>query len=126
MRFAISALALSSFLLAGCVLPHPTDSHLTARDWAPIGEKRAANPPGVWCYETIGKADCYTERLPAQDYRLIEGGPTAKPQDMRLTPWLAPPEIANQPDTKMAPIPSGTAKAQDTQEQSLLSTWFGL
>jgi len=62
-------------LLAGCGAMQPTDSDLTARDWAKPGVRRAAAQEQIWCYRTLGRPDCTSTPLPGQEYRLIEGGP---------------------------------------------------
>ena len=121
MRFAASAFALSalsSVFLSAC-LPQPTDSHWTAREWAPIGEKRPADPPAIWCYQTIGKADCYHEQLPGQDYRLIEGGPVSDPKNMSVA---AKPAQVSEPVMEPAPVQE-SAKAP---EPSMLDRLTGL
>lgn len=107
MRAATSAFlisALCGLALSACI-PQPPDSHWTARDWASIGDKHPADPPEVWCYQTIGKPDCYTERLPSQDYRLIEGGPVANPKNMSAAPPPAEPQAS---EPKLAAKPEAS------------------
>ena len=80
MRFFLAIVAAAA--LTGCGAMQPTDSDLTARDWAKPGLKRAPAQEAVWCYRTIGRPDCVNEPIPGQEYRLIEGGsqaPEAKP-----------------------------------------------
>ena len=90
MRIATALMA--ALALAGCGVMQPTDSELTARDWAKPGERRAAAQERIWCYRTLGRPDCTTEPIPGQEYRLIEGGP--QPQTGKPLPPAASNDLA--------------------------------
>ena len=82
MKLAIFALFVTSLCLSGCGPlfneVYFTSQRLQSRDWAPHGE--AYTPKKVYCYKSLGGADCYDQEQPHRRNQLIEAY-TQSPQE---------------------------------------------
>jgi len=59
--------AMATMLLGACVPPPPPEPSLLLVH----GPAEAAGATPVWCYSTLAKPDCFTERSPDANERLI-------------------------------------------------------
>ena len=106
--FSKAVLALAGLmLLSGCENPYLvelkkefgwTEGSMTRDGWL---DSRKISPPDVWCYETIGQADCFDAPRPAETHRLME-----KFEREQVELGAIPTPIANvQPDRPATELP---------------------
>ncbi len=118
-------LLLALLALGACADLQPTDSELTARDWAAPGAKRVTAPQAIWCYRTIGRPDCRLEPVPGQEHRLIEGGPQPPAAGPLIAPEPPPKAAAaalpapTSPTPTPAPMPMAAAPAPPPPETAM-------
>ncbi len=76
-----------------------TEERMTRDGWL---ESRKIAPPDVWCYKTIGEADCFDAPRKLETHRLVEKFETVPVEPVAA--MAAPPPVPVQPE-KAAKMP---------------------
>ncbi len=117
MKYKLLALLCLTFSLGGCG-PWLNDvfyksDRLQERDWAAYGKR--FNPPEVYCYKTLGSADCYGYPQPAREGQLIEYYLPPQPAPLLINDWWPPTEcniVRQETIIDMRPLPLTPANAE--------------
>ena len=100
-------------MLSGCENPYLvklkkdfgwTEGRMAREGWL---DSRKIAPPDIWCYETIGEADCFETPEKAEKHRLVEKFETVSDHAaaVRVTP-VAPVKIEIKNEKVIKPSPA--------------------